>query len=401
MGSKIVTLQSIAKSTEFTGLVCVCCEQYMNRPITGVHIIDNPDTIRFFRTGEVVLTTGYILQYFTAKELQDLMRHLCERGCSGVIFKINRFYDKVPGNIIQYAMEYDIPIVTIPYKYALADLQAYIHRQIFINDYNVEKETKRDLEEENYNDFLSILLKNPNECELLEKASVNDFDLSFQYFCIIVSGTDSFMKKMDIQLRGLIGEINGVCQKFSRINRVVYLIGKKEFDRENDISMLREELEAKVCSVTEGKDNGLLSVGDIVSEPSYIKRSVEHAFLARLYMEGKHEKGIVWYRDIEMLLIMYKDLKKERIEELYRNSIEPVVVYDLDNHTELIVTLEKLIDCGWDIKMAAEQLFIHRNTLLKRREKIEKLLKGDLGMGKIAALQIGLNAYNILKYLYE
>ena len=76
-------------------------------------------------------------------------------------------------------------------------------------------------------------------------------------------------------------------------------------------------------------------------------------------------------------------------------------MYDQDNHTELIATLEKLIDCGWDIKMAAEQLFIHRNTLLKRREKIERLLKGDLGMGKIAALQIGLNAYNILKYLYE
>ena len=401
MGSKTVTLQSITKSTEFKGLVCVCCEQYMNRPVTGVHIIDNPDTIRFFRTGEVVLTTGYILQYFTAKELQDLMRHLCERGCSGVIFKINRFYDKVPGNIIQYAMEYDIPIVTIPYKYALADLQAYIHRQIFINDYNVEKDTKSDLEEENYNDFLSVLLENPNERELSEKASGNDFNLSFRYFCIIVSGTDSFMRKTDILLRGLIGEMNGVCQKFSRINRVVYLIGKKEFDLENDISMLREELEAKACSVAEGEDNWLLSVGDIARKPNHIRRSVEHASLARVYMDGKHENGIVWYQDIEMLLIMYKDLKKERIEELYRNSIEPIVVYDQDNHTELIATLEKLIDCGWDIKMAAEQLFIHRNTLLKRREKIERLLKGDLGMGKIAALQIGLNAYNILKYLYE
>ena len=47
MGSKTVTLQSITKSTEFKGLVCVCCEQYMNRPVTGVHIIDNPDTRQF------------------------------------------------------------------------------------------------------------------------------------------------------------------------------------------------------------------------------------------------------------------------------------------------------------------------------------------------------------------
>ena len=84
------------------------------------------------------------------------------------------------------------------------------------------------------------------------------------------------------------------------------------------------------------------------------------------------------------------------------------VVTDEEKQDELLAfidkqieTLEKLIECGWETGEVCRLLYIHRNTLVKRKAKIVDLIKSNMGLDTTAALQLGMFAYKILKYLYK
>ena len=54
--------------------------------------------------------------------------------------------------------------------------------------------------------------------------------------------------------------------------------------------------------------------------------------------------------------------------------MEPVNVYDKENHGELAATLNAYFQNNENVEKTAAELYIHRNTLNKRLKKIEELL---------------------------
>lgn len=399
MNQAIVSLNCLLSAKEMDGFSCVCCQQFLNRRITGVHIIDNPDTVRFFRTGEIVMTTGYILKDFSKQDLEKLLRHLCERGCSGIVFKVNRFYEKVPEDIIQYALQYDIPIVTMPYKYAMADVQAYIMRMIFMNDYNVKTKAVGAAldEEQGYEDFLKLLLEETNEETLAQVCRTQNFDSSLDYFCIFCRALEEDTARIGQAIKGAAGRSGMVCRQFMRTQAVVYLLGKKKLKYPEEVQVLREEVREEL---SHAELESFIGIGEPVRKAGRIKKSYEQARLTALFQEKKQDYSIAFYRENEMLLCMYRDMKKESIEKIYEKIMLPIITYDAETGAELMKTVQVLIEQNWNLKETAQILFIHRNTLMKRREKIEALSADTMGMELHAALQMGIYAGMIKKYFY-
>jgi len=60
--------------------------------------------------------------------------------------------------------------------------------------------------------------------------------------------------------------------------------------------------------------------------------------------------------------------------------------YDHTNNTEFCYTLYAYLECACSLKLAAEKLFIHRNSLTYRLERIQKLTQVDLTDGNIRFL---------------
>ena len=52
--------------------------------------------------------------------------------------------------------------------------------------------------------------------------------------------------------------------------------------------------------------------------------------------------------------------------------------YDLENRTNLLQTLQSYLSCGQNATTAAAELYIHRNTLYQRMNKIESLIQSNL-----------------------
>lgn len=98
-------------------------------PITGVNIMDNPDTLPWLFEGTLVLSTGYLFE--EGKLDQNIIRNLKQRGCSGLGIKMHRYLKELPQNILEQAEECHFPIINIPFSASLGEISNRIYRKIY------------------------------------------------------------------------------------------------------------------------------------------------------------------------------------------------------------------------------------------------------------------------------
>lgn len=67
----------------------------------------------------------------------------------------------------------------------------------------------------------------------------------------------------------------------------------------------------------------------------------------------------------------------DELPDRYQESVERVASYDARKGTTLLETLDTYLSCGGNIARAAERLYVHRNTLVQRLEKLHELLRLD------------------------
>lgn len=105
--------------------------------------------------------------------------------------------------------------------------------------------------------------------------------------------------------------------------------------------------------------------------------------LLQAYVQSEAAIRIGRKMDLEKQFYYYDDIVLQHFFEIASNNcnprdfcdpaIEHLREFDLQNHTDLKETLEVYLSCGKNIKKAAEQLFVHQNTLYYRVQKIEEL----------------------------
>jgi sugar diacid utilization regulator len=67
----------------------------------------------------------------------------------------------------------------------------------------------------------------------------------------------------------------------------------------------------------------------------------------------------------------------DELRDRYQECIERVAAYDARKGTTLLHTLDVYLSCGGSIARTAEHLYVHRNTLVQRLEKLHDLLGLD------------------------
>lgn len=122
--------------------------------------------------------------------------------------------------------------------------------------------------------------------------------------------------------------------------------------------------------------------------PVNIRASYYEALTALERGDGVHYPDRV---DLgQLLLISATDVP---VAELATQLLEPLAEHDRDHGSDLVTTLRGYLEADRNVVTATAQLYIHRNTLRNRLQKIEELLGVDLeGSGEIANLWLALRA---------
>ncbi len=144
--------------------------------------------------------------------------------------------------------------------------------------------------------------------------------------------------------------------------------------------------------------NVKVAYGMVVQELKDVSKSYKEAKMA--LNVGKifyAEKNVVAYSALGIGRLIYQlpvNLCKIFIEEIFGDNVP----YDLDDET--LTTLNKFFENNLNVSETSRQLFVHRNTLVYRIEKIQKSTGLDLRCFDDAlTFKIALMVVNYMKYL--
>ena len=144
--------------------------------------------------------------------------------------------------------------------------------------------------------------------------------------------------------------------------------------------------------------NAKVAYGTVVQELKDVSKSYKEAKMAldvgKIFYE---EKSIVAYDMLGIGRLIYQlpiNLCRIFIDEIFRDELPG----DLDDET--LMTINKFFENNLNVSETARQLFVHRNTLVYRIEKIQKSTGLDLRNFEDAlTFKIALMVVNYMKYL--
>lgn len=90
---------------------------------------------------------------------------------------------------------------------------------------------------------------------------------------------------------------------------------------------------------------------------------------------------------------LLRGLARDPALEPFRGLVEPLAEYDRERGGDLIRTLQAFFESNGTVSRAAERLYLHRNSLIYRLDRIEAITGLELKAPETKlALQLGLLA---------
>jgi Regulator of polyketide synthase expression len=132
-----------------------------------------------------------------------------------------------------------------------------------------------------------------------------------------------------------------------------------------------EEL-AKAEFLRVGVSNTFFQPENFARRYAQARRALE--LLSRL----KPEASVCRYADCSFYDLLNSAPEPESLGLYCHPALSILSRYDRDNGTDLYHTLGTYLECGGSVKLTAEALFIHRNSLNYRMERIRELTQADL-----------------------
>ena len=120
----------------------------------------------------------------------------------------------------------------------------------------------------------------------------------------------------------------------------------------------------------------MFAVGKYVTHLQAVKNSYTTA-KDTLEIRWKSQELSYFYEDLHLQHLILQLQKNPSIMDMVAEYINPLIEYDLKHNSKLVETLKVYLQTNGLKKETSERLFIVRQTLYHRLEKIEQLLGHD------------------------
>lgn len=127
----ILSVEDLLNLPELKDLTLVSGENGIDELISAINTMDNPDTFRWLKEGEFLITSGYVLKE-NPELVKEIVKIMVDIGCSGLGIKIQRYFNKIPNEIVEASNKYNFPIIEIPYDYSLSYVSSVFYKEVYI-----------------------------------------------------------------------------------------------------------------------------------------------------------------------------------------------------------------------------------------------------------------------------
>lgn len=367
----------------------------LHRLITGVTLVETPDVGDWVKGGELLLTTGYIYKD-TPQHLLELIKQLHCKNAAALGIKLNRYLDSLPEEILNTAKELEFPVFTI-----LTEKPTFIEIISKVYECLEKKKALQHVQDKLLDNFLKeVLLQDlTGKKELInEKALLYKISLDKPKAVFLLKGN---FRKEDLPLyKRLSYEATG--------SQLVTLYRSDKLALVTEVPTFREatkEAAFKIATSLQQIYKNSYPNSQIVIGISRFHTDLSKLSLAVIEAEKCLTIGMsVWpeqqffhYEDMGFYRLIVNQTKPEELKAFYQDTLEPLVIYDENNQTCLVPTLEVFLKHNGSITLTAQSLFVHYNTVKYRIRQIEELVGATLKDAEIRFnLQVALKVRQLL-----
>lgn len=369
----MIYVKDLQKLDVFKNIKLVSGKSGLTRRVAWPNIVQT-DCIRDWLVGgDVIIVTGIGMRCDT-----ELLNHLIQQAFDGdaaciIVLKNESYFKNIEPSTIEFSDKQGFPVFFAPWDTKLSILIKEISVQ-FLNDLHSEQMI---------NDFLADLLldtinvKSPENHEKMEQYGLTgakrviSVQLEFnkngpasQNVYYANAADQHMLLELIYSFRLHFSSLRFIQKN----NKLIFLI---------DGSYTREQLLKKCKNILEQSKVTLdgtkikIGIGRMMPRPEYYHKSFKEAEIA---LKLNCANPIRFIEDIGILQIIVEDDHMEFATEYANEVLKPLIRYDAQRGQDLVHTLSVLCDYDMNITQSAKQLFIHKNTMLKRVERIEEVL---------------------------
>lgn len=384
-----VNVRKLYKSVEHEEVELLAGAGGLGRAVRWVHIVENTEISTFLEGGEIVFTTGVALEKET--DLFDTVKGIIANGASAIFINIGPYIKEIDGEIIAFCEERQIPLFQVPWKVHMAEIMRKFCLMITLED-------KRQLE-------ISSAVKNavlfPDQPELyvphLESYGLHVND-SYHVMLIAVPWQkeekhEIYEKILLRQIENYISQMEWMCTVTELESYILLLFSGTQYTEEV-LEKCTENL-IENCLQLKNQKKAEIGIGQPTKNMYCIARSFREAKsvidLARMNMQDT-----IFYSRLGLYKLLFGITDREVVRSYVRETIGVLLDYDKMNGNNLTEVLRVYLKHNGSVKEAAEEMFVHRNTINYKIHRIGELLGCSLTEYEVCArLNMALKLYDI------
>lgn len=367
-----ITILEVTKLSSFEHFKLVAGHRGLDRVVEKVGILDwefaktmeGETSDSEFIHGEFILSSLMFAKN-NPELLIEMVKNLYQNGVSGLAVK-DVYYKELPEDVLHFAEEHAFPIFLFSTTY-FEDIIMQVNEQIkSINDYEsletkVDLLVKMHLNKAIVRDVALEINSGFRECffviYLKDKRFVSEerlvSDIQHMKSNKIVAASDSIIKYRQGILLIYTGE---KLDQAAYQKKIKFILGAAGLHLENyyiGISNLHAD-----------NRTNLSNLGYGISESLFAGRTAE--------VEGT---PVLYFREIGIYGILMPFHNELWVHNWYNSIIIPIQEHDAKFNTELLPTALKFVENDGKVLETAEAMFIHKNTIRYRLNKIKEILR--------------------------
>lgn len=369
----------------FQQIQLIAGQNGLHNLVTWPYINQTADISNWVHGGELVFETG-MEPLYSEDVLYQIVQDCITNVVAGIVILCNpQFIPEIPERIIALADSHSLPLFQMPWELRLVDVTKEIANLIVLNQYQ---------EQSIRNFFFELLFSELFDESLIQQAAT---------YCGIPLNAPAFIAEFSLHIANneeihtlhpshpgqkikLLQEkltqiIQFYCPKSVVLlhagSLLCYIVADTEQKKQSLLHALKQE-----CTELQKALPGYCVLGGIgrtCTNVKEIRRSyLEAGSSLRLAKKSTAPIRLICYDEIGFLQLLIPHADSEALLEYCRNLLHPLAQADRVQHTDYLHTLHAYLLHDCNLIQTAKALYIHRNTLVYRMERIREITGHDL-----------------------
>ena len=369
-----VELSRLMEKAAHMDITLIAGENGLSNMVSWVHMIETAEASTFLEGGEIAFTTGIGLN--NSLSILELVKYIWKNNASGIVLNTGPFLENIPQEVIDFGNSHDFPVFSVPWKIHIAEIM-----RIF--SYMITKSEQTNMQ-------IASAFKNaiffPTQQELyVVPLSQYGYNITWNYYACVIRIMQSANHSIpQSRLETVCLDIDNYLQhhKYKKFavfygeNQLIAITGNYS---ESLIESFSHDIQDYLSHYLRKNEHFYISIGKSTRSIRCLYKSYHQALSIQNFLQNeKNGSNLLAYSGMGIYKLLLGIEDKDILEEYYEKTVQPLVLYDQKNNSDLAKVLWCYLKHDGSVKETADELFVHRNTINYKINRAAEILNLNL-----------------------